>query len=167
MDVYRGLLAQAVENGMDPGLRSVMGAEDVIRDVLIAAYQELGEAEFPSEGAFRRWLETVVRDRLAKLARRHLGAPPPGPVPSGDPSPSSVAGRRAEAEALEAVLARIPPPYREVIRLSLVEGLPTGEIAARVGKSLPAVRKALRRALEACREAMRSGPGDQGRGGVT
>jgi RNA polymerase sigma-70 factor (ECF subfamily) len=171
---YRAFLLDVAERGMDRLLRSVVEPEDVVQDVLLSAFRSLGTVDLPSPAAFRAWLGTIARNRLNDLRRRHLAAKrredekrsleePVGTASSGgsahlgdgiaarDPSPSSLAGRREKAEALEQVLARIAPHFREVIRLVEVEHLSTAEIAVRVGKSPEAVRKRIERALRACR----------------
>ncbi|MHC4515402.1 MAG: RNA polymerase sigma factor [Planctomycetota bacterium] len=170
-------LQRAIHSKMDARLRSVLEPDDVMQDVMIAAYRSIGDADFPSAQAFRRWLGVLVQNRLVDLARRYFGTKrrcgtttsldeTAGPgdsgapvrarerVPSYDPSPSSIATRREAAEALEHVLACIPPHYRQIIRLVQIERLSTREIAARMGKKPEAVRKCLSRALEACRKAM-------------
>jgi RNA polymerase sigma-70 factor (ECF subfamily) len=59
------------------------------------------------------------------------------------------------AEALGAVVATLPPDYRNVLQLTMVESLPIPEIALKIGRSAEATRKLLTRAVDACREAMR------------
>lgn len=177
MGGYAGFLRKVIESNMDARLRSVLELDDVMQDVMIAAYRSIGDADFPSVQAFQRWLGVLARNRLIDLARRYFGtqrrcgptssldetaAPTESGVPtrvresvaSYDPSPSSIATRREAAETLERVLARIPPHYREIIRLVQIERLPTREIATRMGKKPATVRKSLSRALEACRAAM-------------
>lgn len=174
---HAGFLRGVIESNMNPRLRSVLEPEDVLQDVMIAAYRSIGEADFPSARSFRGWLGVLVQHRVVDLARRYFGtqrrrgailsldetaaADESGAparvrerIPSYDPGPPSIATRREAAEALERVLARIPPHYRKIIRLVQVERLPTREIAARLGKKPEAVRKSLSRALEACRLAM-------------
>ncbi|HKB15317.1 MAG TPA: sigma-70 family RNA polymerase sigma factor [Planctomycetota bacterium] len=189
MATYGGFIARAVEERMDPLLRSVMQAEDVVQDVLIAVYRGIGEAVFESEGKFLGWLGTIVHNEVNDLRRRHFcqrrgGGPPlsldePGPgegsdvaklgeaIPTDDTGPISAAGRREQMESLEVVLSRLRPHHRQVIRLAVIEGLPTREIAARVGKRVETVRKMLERALEACRVALRAGPPDREGKGTT
>jgi len=185
MAEHAELLRGAIQSNMSPRLRSVLEPEDVLQDVMIAAYRSLGEADFPSAQCFRRWLTKLVQHRVVDLARRYFGTQRRGSatvsldetsgldesgaparvrerIPSYEPGPSSIATRREAAEALESVLARIPPHYRKIIRLLQIERLPTREIAARMGKKPEAVRKSLSRALEACRVAM-SGRAVQGK----
>jgi len=174
---HRAMLLTLCDKGMDARLRRIMEPEDVVQDVMLAAYRSIGTVEFPNAFALRAWLERIARNRLIDLHRRHLGQKRregEGPsleetagsasqgsgrrfgdrLPSQDPSPSSVAGRREEAENLEVVLCHIPPHFREVIRLVEVDHLTTAEIAARFGKKPGAVRKMLERALRACRSEM-------------
>jgi RNA polymerase sigma factor (sigma-70 family) len=49
-------------------------------------------------------------------------------------------------------LDALPPAYREVILLARMEGLSTGEVAERMGKSREAVSLLLHRALARLRE---------------
>jgi RNA polymerase sigma-70 factor (ECF subfamily) len=57
------------------------------------------------------------------------------------------------------VLSRLPEPYRQVIVLRNLQGLPHEEIARRLGRSAGAVRMLWVRALAQLRQAMES-PGD-------
>jgi RNA polymerase sigma-70 factor (ECF subfamily) len=179
METYRPLVAEIVRNQMTPRLRTVLEPDDVLQDVMLSAYRGIGEARFASESAFRGWLQVMTRNRLIDLDRRHfkterrpanvksLDETVHGPdgsgrrgdaVPSAGPGPSTVVGRREIAEAIEDAIAHCRPKDRELIRLVLVDRLPIPEIADRLGKKPAAVRKALSRALEACRSAFGSGP---------
>jgi RNA polymerase sigma-70 factor (ECF subfamily) len=133
----------------------------------------MGDLVFPTPGAFRRWIEKVTRNRLIDLLRRHYqtrvrGKPPVSldqsngdgthladHVPDSGRSPATLASRREMAEALGAVVATLPPDYRNVLQLTMVESLPIPEIALKIGRSAEATRKLLTRAVDACREAMR------------
>jgi DNA-directed RNA polymerase specialized sigma24 family protein len=75
-------------------------------------------------------------------------------VPSFDPTVTSIVARRDAVRKVEDVLTRLPPQYREVIRLTQIERLDTSDVAKRLGKSPEAVRALLFRALGAAREAM-------------
>ncbi|MBI1852784.1 MAG: sigma-70 family RNA polymerase sigma factor [Planctomycetes bacterium] len=183
MGAYRPFLADVVRNGMDARLRSVLEPEDVMQDVMLAAYRGIADADFRSASAFRGWLETLARNRLVDLFRRHFktqrrvsnavsldetiagsgGAHRGDAIAANGPGPTTIVSRREAAEALEAVLAHCRPKDRELIRLVTVDRLPTREIAARLGKKPEAVRKALARALDACRAAIRRSSSRNGR----
>jgi RNA polymerase sigma-70 factor (ECF subfamily) len=177
MALHAGFLVPFVERTMDVRLRVVLDAEDVLQDVRLAAFRSLADADFPAPEAFRGWLETIAKNRLIDLVRRHCSRrrqegralsldetvgrsesggsiPRKELVPGADPTASSIATRREAAEALEGVLARIAPHYRQVIRFVFVDRMPTTEIASRMGKSPEAVRKIFSRALEACGEVL-------------
>src|SRR5262245_61686159 len=174
---------------MDARLRQVIEPEDVVQDVLINACRSIGSVEFPSASALCGWLETIARNRVIDLRRRHLGpkrrdgerrsleesigAGSDGcslhlgdGVPSPDGSPSSIVGRREQAEALEQLIADLPPPFRAILRMIVVDQLTIAEISIRLGKSPGAVRKRLERALRAVRDRMerdgRIGPNGEG-----
>jgi RNA polymerase sigma-70 factor (subfamily 1) len=186
LEPHRAFLREVIHRGMDARLRAVLEPEDVMQDVMLAAYRGLAEARFPSEAAFRGWLETLARNRLIDLVRRHFkterrlhpavsldetaagseGVHLREAIPAYGPGASTIATRREEAEALEQILKRLPAHHREIIRLLEIERLSTAEIAVRLGKKPATLRKALARALKACRDAMKKSgraPGDAGR----
>ncbi|MCI0588184.1 MAG: RNA polymerase sigma factor [Planctomycetes bacterium] len=174
---HRSWLLQVCDREMDPWLKRVMEPEDVVQDVLISAYRSIGSVEFPNASALCWWIETIARNRVIDLRRRHLGrkrrdgekrsleesigAGSDGGslhlgdgLPSPDRSPSSIAGRREQAEALEAAISHLPPHSRALLRMILVEHLSIAELASRIGRSPGAVRKRLERALHAVHDRM-------------
>ncbi len=175
MSDYMEFLQNSVERRMDAKLRQVQEPQDVVQDVLLQAYRGFFDAKFPNNGAFRSWLETLVKNRLIDLDRRHfrtqrrqmpvrsLDETVPGSegmhrgdqVAAQGPSPSSWAGRREAVEALDRVIASLSPRDRELIRFFHLEGLPYLEIATRTGMTVAAVRKAVPRALKAAGAAMK------------
>lgn len=177
METFDGFLLDLADRGIDPRLRAILAPEDVTQDVKITALRWIEGTRFQSLAAFRGWLETVTRNRLADLRRRHLAAKRTGGggpsleasvghssgggsirlrdlVPSPDASPGSVLSRREAAESLEKALAHLRPAYREILRLLEIEQVSVAEAAARLGKKAGTVRKTLERALRACREEM-------------
>ncbi|MGH7151673.1 MAG: RNA polymerase sigma factor, partial [Planctomycetota bacterium] len=191
LSIHRTALLHLCEREMDGRLRRVMEPEDVVQDVMLAAYRSISTVELANAWALRAWLEKIARNRLIDLCRRHLGPKRRDgqgrsleesvgsgsdggdlhlgdALPSPQRSPSSIVGGREEAEALEVVLSHIPPHFRALIRMVEVDQLSTAEIASRLGKSRGAVRKMLERALRACRsEMVREGrirPYGEGRG---
>ena len=84
-------------------------------------------------------LDDALRDRLHDLAA------------SGLASPSGNARRRELGVLLADALAQLSPARREVIVLRNLEELDWPQVASRMGKSEPAVRKLWARALLALR----------------
>jgi RNA polymerase sigma-70 factor (ECF subfamily) len=70
------------------------------------------------------------------------------------PSPSTHAIRREQAILLADALETLPPDYREVFVLRILEHVPVEEIAARMGRSVNAVRKLWTRAMLALERAL-------------
>ena len=79
--------------------------------------------------------------------------PRPAPAWQGSAAPKRVCsvGRRA---LIERAIAGLPPIYRTVFVLADVEGLPNGDIADRLGLSLPAIKSRLHRARQLMRDAL-------------
>jgi RNA polymerase sigma-70 factor (ECF subfamily) len=132
--------------------------------MLIAACAGLAQARFTRDAAFFAWLQQVGRRRLIDLARR-FGALRRGSAarisPAAEPleavedegsSPSRDLHRHDARCAVEEILARLPPAYRDVLRQIRIHGLTSKEAAAALGISHAAARRRLERALALCRE---------------
>jgi RNA polymerase sigma-70 factor, ECF subfamily len=171
---YRPLIFEIVMCQMGDKLRAVFEPEDVVQDVMLSAYRGMGDATFFEESDFESWLRVLAKNRLIDLDRRHFKtARRPANVQSLDetvdgsrerhrgdeivreaPGPSTIVGRREMAERLLRALGTCRAKDRELVCLAFIENLSINEIAARLGKKPAAVRKALSRAIDACREAI-------------
>ena len=177
LSIYRPMLLQLCEREMGEDLKRVMEPEDVVQHVLVNAYRGFESAEFPNVAALEGWLGTIARRRIIDLRRCHLGPKRRGGkgrsleetvgagsdgngvhlgdgIPSPDRSPSSIAGRREQAEALEKAISDLPPHFRALLRMILVDQFSIAEISSRIGRSPQAVRKRLERALHAVHDRM-------------
>jgi RNA polymerase sigma-70 factor, ECF subfamily len=177
LSIHRPAILQFCEREMDGRLRRVMDPEDVVQDVMLNAYRSISTVEFENASAVRGWLEKIAHNRLIDLRRRHLGrkrrdgegrsleesigtGSDGGSLHLGDGlpapghSPSSIAGRREQAETLDEFISGLPAHFRAVLRMIVVEQLSIAEISSRLGKSQAAVRKRLERALHAVRDRM-------------
>ncbi|MCA8952918.1 MAG: sigma-70 family RNA polymerase sigma factor [Planctomycetes bacterium] len=118
--------------------------------------------EWRGEVEFRAWLFQAALNKIRAKARYHAAdkrtpdreAPAAGSaggaldaVVADQPTPSRVAMAREEVQRLEAVLAELSEPQREVLTLSRIVGLPHAVIAQQLGKSEVAVRQLLVRAM--------------------
>ena len=74
------------------------------------------------------------------------------------------AGQAVAPEALQAALAALPDPWRRVVILRDVEGLPPAEVAAATGLTAEQQRDVLNRARELLRESLGPAPEHDGRG---
>jgi RNA polymerase sigma-70 factor (ECF subfamily) len=103
---------------------------------------------------------TIVRHRAIYLARRRSAAAGIDEGPSRlddqaatDDVPTDFA-LRTETEELAALLARLPPTQREVIRLGFFEGLTHEEIASRLALPPGTVKGRMRLGLTKLRSAL-------------
>ena len=70
------------------------------------------------------------------------------------PGPDSLAVDSSRREVLLAALDQLTPDHRAVLRLRILEGRSTSEVAALIHRSQPAVRQLQVRALAALRAAL-------------
>lgn len=137
--------------------------QSVCREALEAAAIPVG-----GDAEFRRWLSALAirklvdRQRAADAQKRRppQEAPRQGVEPSSnagadetawaDPrvlSPSRDAALREDIQRLERALALLSDDHRDVIALARILELPHADVARRMGRSEPAVRQLLARAL--------------------
>ncbi len=138
-------------------------AEDVLQESLLAAAR--GLSRFRGASSVSTWLYTIARSFCIKKRRKSVFAPTEVSLDTE----ASVAARgvadpaRRPDEALEAfrletalerAIAALDRPYREVLLLRDVEGLPAAEVARVTGLSVAAVKTRLHRARARLREAL-------------
>ena len=163
--VYWSRVLWIVRLRMGAELRSKLESMDMVQDVLLCVFRDLGDFTYRSEGDFLRWLSRLVENRLrGKVTKLHAGKrdirkevrlDSNGPTTSGKfvgpietTTPSVIMSRREDLARLEKAIDALKPEYREIIVLTKIEGLSYKEIGQRLGKSEEAVRKQVSRALE-------------------
>jgi RNA polymerase sigma-70 factor (ECF subfamily) len=156
-DLYRGQrdeLLLLIRCRLGPELRAALESEDVFQSVALDAWRALPRFEERAPGSLRRFLRTLVvnkiRDRLDHVrAQKRAGS-----VPLSD----SIAERAAARdelpgysdpayERLERAMARLDAGMREVVVMRRLEELSSREVAERLGTTDAAVRKLYSRAL--------------------
>lgn len=118
---------------------------DLAHDAWLAIRKNIATfegAKTPADTAacFRAWARTIVRN-LAARAFRDRGARPDGPVAHAllvepaapDPSPSAQASQAEWTSRIEALIARLGPDERLIVRRNLFEGVSCRQIAAELG----------------------------------
>jgi RNA polymerase sigma-70 factor (ECF subfamily) len=145
-------------------------AADLSQDVLTAVAGAVGRLDYdPARGAFRNWLFTVVRRKLANwraaAANRTRG--------SGDsathqllverPAPDTLEAewaaeweRRLTAWACEQIRQDVSPTTWQAFWRTAVDGQPGKQVAADLGLSVAAVYHARSRVLARLKELVRS-----------
>ena len=152
-------------------------AEDVVQEVFLTLWNR-AERFDPRLGSLSAWLGTIARhravDRLRAAGRRPRlvtlgggpndesaaealeraaeGAPARDGFDAGDPL--AVLEASEARAAINAALATMPPPEREVILLAYRDDLTQSEIAERLGWPLGTVKTRTRRALSRLRGAL-------------
>lgn len=166
LQVRKAALLAVIDRRLGADLRRRLEPEDVYQETVLAALNELPRLpEGPSDPF--AWLCHLSEQRVIDLARHHRAAKRDprreiGPAPSPEESKAdfiallaasltsaSKAAMRGERQArVDSCLARLPETTRDILRLRYVDGLPTREIADRLGKTDVAIRVLLSRAVQ-------------------
>lgn len=126
-------------------LRDPALAEDAVHDVLEAVLS--GRAAFGGRAALRSWLTGILKHKIVDLVRRDAGtdsldeacgdgnddgaATPACPAPR----PEEVAEQRQLLGQALARIAALPAALRDVMRLRVLDELPTAEVCKRLAIS--------------------------------
>ena len=149
-------------------------AEDVTGEVLVQVVRKLHT--FRGESALPTWLHRVTvnaalahREKRANRAKYETvtgedrvldtgAADPPAAVrlqrPAVGQKPDDVVLADEQRKLIEAAIARLPAPFRDVYVLADVEGLPNPEIGEMLHLSVAAVKSRLHRARLRMRELL-------------
>jgi len=143
--------------------RSSAEADDIVQDAMLRAFRAFDG--FRGESV-RPWLLAIVRNcwrsRAADVQRRgHTPLPSDdeGPLAAEGPDPEAEAVRASDRRRLDAVIARLPEDFREVLILREMEdmsyreiaeatGAPIGTVMSRLSRGRGELRKVLARLIE-------------------
>jgi RNA polymerase sigma factor (sigma-70 family) len=151
---------------------------------MIEALRKVHSFDFRTEGAFLKYLNRVVENRIRDEAdrwgaqKRDAGKEIPlgggrssqGPNPLNTladraaPTPSEVVGLHEDLSVLERAMDRLgeeSPEYRELILAVKIEGQTYREIAEETGKTEDAVRMQVKRAILALTRIFRELDGSE------
>ena len=136
-------------------LGSADAAEDAVQDAFIRAFEQLGQCRDPDN--FAGWFFLILRNRC--LAERRRAAR----TGSSADTAALPAAERADGpieqherhRALQEALLELTPEQREVFVLKHVEDLSYGEIAGRLGASIPSLKMRMHRAYDRLRERLK------------
>ncbi|BCS35239.1 hypothetical protein TBR22_A44660 [Luteitalea sp. TBR-22] len=139
--------------------------DDLVQDVFLAAWRQLGTLRDPA--AFAGWVVAIARHQRIDSARRQARSlVQASPAIDGPDRLDAAVGERGEAtaiarldaaRALEAI-RQLPDAYRESLVLRLVEGMTGPEIASRTGLTPDSVRVNLCRGMKLLRQALDPAP---------
>ena len=175
LEACRGYLLLVAEQDLDPALRSKGGASDLVQQTFLEAQGDFGRFRGGTEGELLAWLRQLLRNNLIDFTRQYRAAAkravgrevslaggdtpsrPPTEVRADTPSPSGHAMAHEEDEAVRRAMGLLPEDQRTVLRLRYEDGLGFDEIAVRMGRSVPAVRKLWARAVGRLRQELEGG----------
>jgi RNA polymerase sigma-70 factor (ECF subfamily) len=130
--------------------------------------------EYAGRGPLRAWLRAVVMRTALNARRRRITDPGPSAAddalldvaaPAGDPEVAEIVAKYGPAykQAVHEALAELPPEDRNVLRLSLLEGLGIDAIARIYDVHRATVARRVGRAREAVVEGARRRLGETAR----
>jgi RNA polymerase sigma-70 factor (ECF subfamily) len=154
--------------------RAILGddeeAADVVQETFVRAYRKLGQ--FAARAKFSTWLTKIGvheararrrRSRAPAVNARELARTNPANKPDAAPDPERRTLVREMRALLEAAIEDLPPHYRTVFVMRVVEEANTAETADVLNLSPDVVKTRLRRARALLREKLRAAVGPLGR----
>ncbi len=159
IDRHRDRLLALIEARLGPGQRARTEAEDVFQEAALRAFESLERFEWRDEGSLFRWLASIATHRILELASKAARSHEEPlrdqacEIAGSDPTPSQSLRREERFDRLEEALETLPAPYREVLIMARLDGLPIQEIARRLGRSPNTVSQTLLRGLRKLRKA--------------
>jgi RNA polymerase sigma-70 factor (ECF subfamily) len=153
-------VAERLDRRASRRLRRRESTSDLVQSLAGDLLAELGDARFRDLAAFRAWLQRTAQNKLIDKERFHraqrrdagreraaLTASSAAEPPDRRASPSLQAIGRERQEILARALAELPEDQRRVVTMARLQGRTHAEIAVELGRSEPACRMLLRRAL--------------------
>jgi RNA polymerase sigma-70 factor (ECF subfamily) len=174
LDRFRSYLLLLARTRLPRGIRSKVGASDLVQQALLQAHQGWEQFRGRTAGEQAAWLRQVLARTLANAARdlgrarrdvtreRSLeaaldesAARLEGWLAAEQSSPSQQAERHERAVRLAEALAALPDKQREAVVLRHFHDLPLVDIAEELGCTPGAVTGLLYRGLKNLREQLR------------
>ncbi len=171
LDRFRDPLAEQARGQIGRRLRVKLDVEDLLQEVSLEAYRDIGKFRGNTEGEFLSWLRKILDTILQNQVRRYfgtrrrnlrqerrlaadlddsmrgLGADPVAP----DTSPTQRAVKHERVSRLAEAIETLPLPYRKVIVLRHLEGMSFAEVASRMNRTEDSVKNMWVRALRQLR----------------
>jgi RNA polymerase sigma-70 factor (ECF subfamily) len=167
LEPYRNYLRLVARSAIGAALRVKLEPSDLVQETFLKAHREFAGFAGEGERALVAWLRRILARTLADQVKHHRRKGRDyqheesldlllersdhtlqQALASRSVSPSERASRREQAVRLADAVSRLPADYREVFILRTLEHVPFDDIAARMGRSVGAVRMLWSRALE-------------------
>lgn len=128
-------------------------AQDVVQQTFVTAIQQ--RRRFDASRRVAPWLVGILMQhvrRERRRLRRRIDAQRLQQQEAQDPAAAAMT--REHAEAVLQAVAALPQPYRQVLQLHLVHGLPASAVAASLERPFRTVQSQLRRGLAQLKRAL-------------
>lgn len=168
----RNYLLLIANHTLGKGLRSKVGASDLVQETFVEAHRIFERFTGDSEQELLRWLAKILHFRIGNTFKWYYGAERRNPQKEVDWyslygfasseafatvrfSPSAFAARKEQKELYDELLQDLGHEFREVIRLRVEEELPFEEVGRQMDRSEDAARKLFVRAVALLRARLR------------
>ncbi len=177
LELRKPALLSFIEHRLGAALRGKVEPPDLFQELAVKALRELPQTNLEGRDPFG-WLcylaEQCIVDghRHFAAGKRASGREVAGNMKIGEGSqdlvallaasmttPTQAVVRSERERRLAEAMATLPEEHREALRLRYVEGLPTKDVAARLGKSDVAIRVLLTRLIQKLQELL--GPAEE------
>lgn len=174
MESHRRQLLAYVDRNIGPALRSRLEPDDIVQEVIISALASPEQFNVEGRDPFRLLCQ-LAEQRIIDAHRHHVGAKKRSSsrevsmdAPAGGSdgfgfvdllvasitAPSQAFSKVQKEFRLQQAIAELSEEQKEILRLRFVEGLPTKDIAERLGKSDGAIRVMLTRTVAQLQEVL-------------
>jgi RNA polymerase sigma-70 factor, ECF subfamily len=175
LEFYRNHLQALAGMQLHGRLRARVNPSDLVQETFLQASCHFDDFCGENEQELLGWLRSILQRSFLRIVHRQVLArkrtilrevalqneakdslgprsdSSRSPISPGS-SPSAPARRREQTAALMERLGRLPAPFREVLKMRNLEGLPFPEVARRMGRTPGAVRVLWLRALDRLRQ---------------
>ncbi|HLJ12247.1 MAG TPA: sigma-70 family RNA polymerase sigma factor [Planctomycetaceae bacterium] len=168
----RNYVSIAARAEMASWLKSKVDSSDLVQQTLLEAHRGLADFRGTTEGEWLGWLKRILVHNAADFVRRYhgvekrcagrevaLAGPESGfgspALSDGGPTASQVVMQKELQLQVADALSRLPEDYQEVVILRNLQQLPFDEVAARMGRSRPAVQMLWMRAIRKLQDVLR------------
>lgn len=168
---YVALVARAQ---MESWMQAKVDASDLVQQTLLEAHRAFGDFRGGTEAEWLGWLRGILKHNAADFIRRFRQTRKrqeqrESPLWTANPefsdalfydpsdpgaSPSQILLQREREMEVADAITQLPEDYQEVILLRNLQRLPFDQVAARMGRSRPAVQMLWMRALKKLQEIL-------------
>lgn len=146
---HRPRLLSRIDWRLSDQLKRRVDPEDILHGALCTAFETIDRFHWQGEDSFFAWISAIAEHLILNATKKkqlktlRLDRD----IPRSSVTGGKAMSREERFERLKASLAALTPDQREAVMLARIDGLPTKEIARRMGRSEDAVRQLLTRAL--------------------